>query len=192
MRRVPARYIERVVSDGWQRVMLQIRMETKHFLSVKEGHIILRNVTQSLGLGWLVRNDISNRNVTWNIRSFYRSGSLKMYKVEYQNISYTGFASTKINKTDECRRYASCHAFPNLLCSRLLSGNTKIKIHTTVCLPVVLWVWILVFLVEGRTRMFKVFENRVLVTIVCLSTMIVFYERLGPVDCTPASYLRGL
>jgi len=54
------------------------------------------------------------------------------------------------------------HSVQNLLSSRLLSKNLKIKIYRTIILPVVLYVcetWSLTLREERRLR---VFENRVL------------------------------
>jgi hypothetical protein len=57
---------------------------------------------------------------------------------------------------------ASYHSVQNLLSSRLISKNLKIKIYETVILPVVLYgceTWSLTLMEEHRLR---VFENRVL------------------------------
>jgi hypothetical protein len=57
---------------------------------------------------------------------------------------------------------ACYHSVQNLLSSRLISKNLKIKVHTTVILPVVLYgceTWSLTLREEHRLR---VFENRVL------------------------------
>jgi hypothetical protein len=59
-------------------------------------------------------------------------------------------------------RNAYYHSVQNLLCSRLLHKNLKIKIYRTVILPVVLYgceTWSLTLREEHRLR---VFENRVL------------------------------
>ena len=58
--------------------------------------------------------------------------------------------------------YEVCHKMQNLLSSRLVSKNLKIKIHRTIILPVVLYgceTWSLTLRDERRQR---VFENRVL------------------------------
>ena len=57
---------------------------------------------------------------------------------------------------------ACCHSMQNILSSRLLSKNTKIKIYRTIILRVVLYgrdTWSLTLRGERRLR---VFENRVL------------------------------
>jgi len=57
---------------------------------------------------------------------------------------------------------ACCHSLQNLLSSRLLSKNLKIKIYRTLILPVVLYgceTWSLTLLKERKLR---VFENMVL------------------------------
>jgi len=59
-------------------------------------------------------------------------------------------------------RNACYHSVQNLLSSRLLTNNTKIKIYRTIILPVVLYVcetWTLTLREECRLR---VFQNRVL------------------------------
>ena len=58
--------------------------------------------------------------------------------------------------------YYCCYSVQNLLSSRLLSKNLKIKIYRTIILPVVLYgceTWLLTLREERRLR---VFENRVL------------------------------
>jgi hypothetical protein len=58
--------------------------------------------------------------------------------------------------------FAGCNSVQNLLSSRLLSKNLKIRIYRTIILPVVLYgceTWSLTFKEECRLR---VFENRVL------------------------------
>jgi hypothetical protein len=56
---------------------------------------------------------------------------------------------------------ACYHSVQNLLSSRLISKNVKIKVYKTVILPVcTVWVRNLVFYFEGGTQ--RVFENRVL------------------------------
>jgi hypothetical protein len=57
---------------------------------------------------------------------------------------------------------ACYHSVQNLLSSRLLSKNTKVRVHRTIILPVVLYgreTWFLTLREEQRLR---VFENRVL------------------------------
>ena len=57
---------------------------------------------------------------------------------------------------------ACCHSVQNLLSSRLLSKNLKIKIYRSIILPVVVYgceIWSLTLREERRLR---VFENRVL------------------------------
>ena len=62
----------------------------------------------------------------------------------------------------QCSVQYSYHSVQNLLSSRLLSKNLKIKIYRTITLPVVLYgceTWSLTLREERRLR---VFENRVL------------------------------
>src|SRR5215470_13967781 len=57
---------------------------------------------------------------------------------------------------------ACCHSVQNLLSSRLLSKNTKIRVYRTIILPVVLYgceTWSVTLREEQRLR---VFENRAL------------------------------
>jgi hypothetical protein len=63
----------------------------------------------------------------------------------------------KLNSGNVC-----CHSIQNLLSSRLLSKNVKIRIYKTIILPVVLYgyeTWSLILREEHRLREF---ENRVL------------------------------
>jgi hypothetical protein len=58
--------------------------------------------------------------------------------------------------------YANYHSVQNLLSSRLLSKNIKIRIHRTIILPVALYgceIWSLTLREEHRPRLF---QNRVL------------------------------
>jgi hypothetical protein len=57
---------------------------------------------------------------------------------------------------------ACYHAVQNLLSSRLLSGNVKIKIYKTIILPVVLHGCETLSLTLREERILRVFENRVL------------------------------
>jgi hypothetical protein len=60
------------------------------------------------------------------------------------------------------RKHLICESVQNLLSSRLLSRNIKIRIYKTIILPVVLYgceTWSLTVREEHRLR---VFENRVL------------------------------
>jgi hypothetical protein len=57
---------------------------------------------------------------------------------------------------------ACYHAVQNLLSSRLLSRNVKIKIYKTVVLPVVLYGCETLSLTFGEEHRLRVFENRVL------------------------------
>jgi hypothetical protein len=81
---------------------------------------------------------------------------------------YRGMMLTDQNSVqEEIRRRlklgnACYHSVQNLLSSRLLSKNSKIKIYRTIILPVVLYgceTWSLTLREERRLRMF---ENRVL------------------------------
>jgi hypothetical protein len=54
---------------------------------------------------------------------------------------------------------ACYHSVQNILSSRLLSRNVKVKIYKTIILPVVLYGWSLTLREEHRLR---VSENRVL------------------------------
>jgi len=57
---------------------------------------------------------------------------------------------------------ACCHSVQNLLSSRLLSKNLKIKIHRTIILLVVLYVCETWSLTLREERKLRVFENKVL------------------------------
>ena len=57
---------------------------------------------------------------------------------------------------------ACYHSVQNLLSSRLLSKNLKIKIYRTIILPVVLYGWETWSLTLREKHRLKVFENRVL------------------------------
>jgi hypothetical protein len=57
---------------------------------------------------------------------------------------------------------ACYHSVQNLLSSRLLSKNVKIRIYRTVILPVVLYGWATCSLTLREERRLRVFENRVL------------------------------
>ena len=57
---------------------------------------------------------------------------------------------------------ACCYSVQNLLSSRLLSKNLKIKIYRTIILPVVLYGCETCSLILREERRLRVFENRVL------------------------------
>jgi len=87
-------------------------------------------------------------------------------RVEY--FKYLGTTLTHQNPTQEeiksrPRSGNACyHSVQNLLSSRLLSNNLKIKIYRTITSPVVLYgyeTWLITWREECRLR---VFENRVL------------------------------
>jgi hypothetical protein len=79
--------------------------------------------------------------------------------IEFLTILYfdiDGEIRSRLNSGNACY-----HAVQNLLSSRLLSRNVKIKIYNTIILPVVLYgyeTWSLTLREEHRLR---VFENRV-------------------------------
>jgi len=60
------------------------------------------------------------------------------------------------------RRNACYHLVQNLLSSRLLSKNLKIKIYRTIILPVVLYGYETWLLILREERKLRVFENMVL------------------------------
>jgi hypothetical protein len=61
-----------------------------------------------------------------------------------------------------CTTNACYHAAHNLLPSRLLSENVKIKIYKTVILPIVLYVCDTWSYAPWEEHLLRVFENRVL------------------------------
>jgi hypothetical protein len=63
----------------------------------------------------------------------------------------------RINSANAC-----CHSIQNLLYSRLLSRKVKIRIYTTIILPVVLYGCKILSLTLREEHRLRVFENRVL------------------------------
>jgi hypothetical protein len=57
---------------------------------------------------------------------------------------------------------ACCHSVQNLLSSRLLPKNIKIRIHKSIMLPPVLYECVTCFLTRGEEHRLRVFENKVL------------------------------
>jgi hypothetical protein len=75
-------------------------------------------------------------------------------------INWKGYgivARSRLNSGNAC-----CHAVQNLLSSRLLSRNVKIKIYITIILPVVLYGCETLSLTLREEHRLRVFENRVL------------------------------
>jgi len=92
----------------------------------------------------------------------------EILNIWYDIFNYLGTTLTDQNSIQEEIKSnlklgnACYHSVQNILSSRLLSKNLKIKIHRTIILPVVLYgceTWLLTLKEERRLR---VFENRVL------------------------------
>jgi hypothetical protein len=97
-----------------------------------------------------VISDVQNHNIIIDNKSFERAEEFK----------YLG--ATLMNRNSIHEEIKSYHLVQNLLSSRLLSKNTKIRVYRTIILPVVLYgceTWSLTLREEQRLR---VFENRVL------------------------------
>jgi len=93
--------------------------------------------------------------------SIIRCRMLAIYH-SVQNACYLSFSAECWLSIIRCRMLAIYHSVQNLLSSSLLSKNLKIKICSTIILPVVLYgceTWSLTLREEQRLR---VFENRVL------------------------------
>ena len=114
-----------------------------------------------------------------------------MHSVWISSLTYQNSIQEEIrNRLKSCN--ACYHSVQNLLSSRLLSKNVKIKIHRTIILPVVLYgceTWSLTLREERRLR---VFENRVLRRIfgpkrdeVTGEWRKLHNEELNDLDCSP-------
>jgi len=102
------------------------------------------------------------------VRSKILSLSIKIYNSSFERMEefkYLGTTLTNQNSVQEeikSRRKsgnACCDSMQNLLSSSLLSQNTKIKIHRTITLPVVLYgceTWSLTLRQECRLRMLRI------------------------------------
>jgi hypothetical protein len=101
---------------------------------------------------------MKNHNIKMGDRSFKNVAKFKYLgtTVTNQNLKHEGIKSrSKLGN-------ACYHSVQNLLSSRLLSTNVKIRIYKTMILPVVLYgckTWCLTLREE---RSLRVFENRVL------------------------------
>jgi hypothetical protein len=73
-----------------------------------------------------------------------------------QNLIYEEI-KRRLNSGNDCY-----HSVQNLLSSRLLSKNIKIRIYKTIILPVVLYGCETQYLTLGEERRLGVFENKVL------------------------------
>jgi hypothetical protein len=105
-----------------------------------------------------VQNAVQNHNIKIDSKSFERVDEFK-----YLGTSLTNRNAIHEEIKSRLKSGNSCyHSMQNLLASRLRSKNTKIRVHRTVILPVVLFgceTWSVTLREEQRLR---VFENRVL------------------------------
>jgi hypothetical protein len=102
-----------------------------------------------------------NVGQNWDIKIANRSfENVSQFKYLRTTVTNQNFIQEEINR--RLNSGNTCyHSVQNLLSSRLLSKNLKIRINTTIILPVVLYgceTWFLTLREEHRLR---VFENRV-------------------------------
>jgi hypothetical protein len=76
-------------------------------------------------------------------------------------VTYQNLIQKKIKRRENSGN-ACYHSVQNLLSSRLLSKNVKIRIYKTIILPVVLYGCKIWFLTLREEHTLRVFENRVL------------------------------
>jgi len=137
--------------------------------TVKENAEALVVATKETGLG--VNADKMKYMVMSRDRNAGRGNSVKIVNSSIERVEefkYLGTTLTDQNSIQEEIKSglklgnACYHSVLNLLSSRLLSKNLKIKMYRTIILPVVLYgceTWSLILREERRLR---VFENRVL------------------------------
>ena len=99
-----------------------------------------------------------NHSVRINNSTFERVEEFK-----YLGTTLTNQNSTQVEIKSRLRSGNACyHSVQNLLSSRLLSKNLKIKIYRTIILPVVLYGWETWSLTLKGERKLRVFENMVI------------------------------
>ena len=137
--------------------------------TVKENAEALVVAAKEIGLE--VNDDKTKFMVMSRDRNAGRGHSVKIDNTSIERVEefkYLGTTITDQNSIQEEIKSrlklgnACYHSVQNLLYSRLLSKNLKIKIYGTIILPVVLYgceTWLLTLMEERRLR---VFENRVL------------------------------
>jgi hypothetical protein len=104
------------------------------------------------------QNAVQNHNINIDSKSFERVEEFKYLGTTLMNRDSIHEEIKSILQSGN----ACYHSVQNLLSSRLLSKNTKIRVYRTIMLPVVLYeceTWSLTLREEQRLR---VFENRVL------------------------------
>ena len=133
-------------------------------------HTVKENAEATKEIGLEVNVDKMKYMVMSRDRNAGRGNSVKIDNTSIERVEefkYLGTTITDQNYIQEEIKSrlklgnACYHSVQNLLSSRLLSKNLKIKIYRTIILPVVLYgceTWSLIFREEHRLR---VFENRV-------------------------------
>jgi hypothetical protein len=124
-------------------------------INIEKTKYMLLSRHQNVGQNWDIK--IANRSLE-NVSQFKYLGTT----VTNQNLMQEEI-NRRLNSGNACY-----HSVQNLLSSRLLSKNLKIRIYKTIILPVVLYgceTWSLTLRGEHRLR---VFENRVLRRIYCI------------------------
>jgi len=94
-----------------------------------------------------------------------RSHIIKMYNRSFKYLETTLINQSSIQEEIKNRLKsgnASCHLGQNILSSRLLLKNLKIKVYRTIILPAVLYGFETLPLTLGLVRRLRVFRNRVL------------------------------